>query len=66
MKGPGMSLNGEKYLRTKYRKNNIITTNRSQNTGKLELWNPTSRGTTSGFVLMSAIAVVGLLFLFLQ
>lgn len=67
-KGPGMSLSGEKYLRTKYRRNNIITTNGIQDTGRLELWEPTSRGNTSGFVLMSAIAIVGLVsfFWFLQ
>jgi hypothetical protein len=40
--GAGMSLNSETYLQIKYPKNNITATNGTQNTDRLELWEPTS------------------------
>jgi hypothetical protein len=57
-KGPGMSLKGDISLRIKYRKNNIMTTNGIQNTGRFKLF---SRMTNSDFGLISPIAV-GVLF----
>jgi hypothetical protein len=49
-----MFLNGEISLRIKYRKNIIMTTNGIQNTGRIKLF---SRMTTSGWGLISAIAI---------
>jgi hypothetical protein len=63
-KGPGMSLNGEPYLRIKYRKSNIMKTNGIQNTGSLAMWEPTSGATNAGCGLMSAIAMIGFRFFF--